>query len=352
MAPAECPTMPPAPLGLVHREGRVRLAILERPRREAPDVVLAVRLVGVCSSDLKEIRGEREGRRDFGHELVGVVRHSAIPVIPTDERVVLDPHVGVSRTGGFADAVHLYGDEPSLRAALRPVPTALDDEAAIFVEPLACVTHALARLRRPCPPNGRVAVVGAGTAGVLFAARLHQAGCRVSLLNAGSGRLRHLTLHARLPPSIELRSLTQPANERHDAVVVATTTITAETLEWAAQNVAHRGTVLLYGGTSREILRLGDSIDLDDVRRSEGEVYHRYAAKTIRLLGSHGADTDDFHTAAQALAGSELLRAVCRSLIDRRLPLVKAAGPLTEMAWQGRRFGKTVVLPSWRGVAS
>ncbi|MBK5222656.1 MAG: zinc-binding dehydrogenase, partial [Acidimicrobiia bacterium] len=58
------------------------------------------------------------------------------------------------------------------RSQLHSVPDDMDDEAAVMVEPTACAVHAALRAR--VPDGGTVAVLGAGTLGLLTIAALRR----------------------------------------------------------------------------------------------------------------------------------------------------------------------------------
>ena len=161
------------------------------------------RLSGICGSDLATL----SGRSSFyfsplvslpfvpGHEVVGELVDS-VDDLAAGTRVVLSPVLGCRARGlepcsacsagftGRCDRVTLGHVSPGLqtgyckdtgggwgrifaahRSQLHPVPDALDDQAAVLIEPLACAVHTA--LRASVAPDAEVLVVGAGTIGVL-----------------------------------------------------------------------------------------------------------------------------------------------------------------------------------------
>ncbi len=178
--------------------GPLRLADLDPPAPPGPDWVRVLpRLSGICGSDLATIDGRSaryfEPLVSFpfvpGHEVVGDREDGT--------RVVLEPVLGcVSRNlaptcrscadGRLGNCEHTtFGDlEPGIQTGschdtgggwatafsahssqLHPVDDALDDEAAVMVEPTACAVHAA--LLADIPDDAVVTVLGSGTLGLL-----------------------------------------------------------------------------------------------------------------------------------------------------------------------------------------
>lgn len=77
--------------------GKIVLCEEEKPEiQAATDVLVEVKAVGICGTDLHVFRGERkdvEFPRVMGHELSGIVREtgSGVSRVKAGDRVVLDP---------------------------------------------------------------------------------------------------------------------------------------------------------------------------------------------------------------------------------------------------------------------
>ena len=172
--------------------GEGKLIYEERPvpRPVAPDdVLVAVCACGICGTDLNILATPPAHKARtgivLGHEAVGTVTQAgpaARGLLPGD-RVVIAPRltcgkcrycrrglnnqcedyqtIGTSLEGAFAPYVRA-----SERALYKIGPTVADDDA-VFFEPLSCVVGAMARL--PIQPGDRVAILGAGPMGALFA---------------------------------------------------------------------------------------------------------------------------------------------------------------------------------------
>ncbi|GIH16169.1 alcohol dehydrogenase catalytic domain-containing protein [Rugosimonospora africana] len=169
--------------------GEVELQDVDRPRPDAGDVLLDVRAAGICGSELHGFRqpGFRKPPLVMGHEFAGTT--------PEGRRVVVNPLVscgqcdlcrsgrpqlcrnrellGVHRPGGFAESVVVPA------TSLHELPPEMSWQTAAMVEPLANAVHAWHQLDPRggvhATAPGRVAIVGAGTIGLvcLLVARRH-----------------------------------------------------------------------------------------------------------------------------------------------------------------------------------
>jgi threonine dehydrogenase-like Zn-dependent dehydrogenase len=184
--------------------GPLKLTDVDEPDLPGDDWVrFTPRLSGICGSDLATIDGHASRYFDPivsfpftpGHEVVGTVddgsRAVLIPVLSCVTRGI-DPMCRACAAGrtnhcGRIAFGHL---EPGLQSGfcestgggwstsmvahtsqLLPVPDAMSDEAAVLVEPTACAVHAARRVAAQGSLD-RVALIGAGTLGLLTIAAL------------------------------------------------------------------------------------------------------------------------------------------------------------------------------------
>lgn len=162
----------------------------------APDEVLVqVRVVGLCQSDIKKIRYPLyEPPRIFGHETAGVIAAVGNEVTSWEvgQRVVVMHHIpcmrcnyclndnfsmcdvykNISTTagfnpsgGGFAEYVKVPGHIVR-NGGLIPIPDAVSFEQASFVEPTNCCLKAVKKAQ--IAPGDSVLVTGAGPIGLMF----------------------------------------------------------------------------------------------------------------------------------------------------------------------------------------
>ncbi len=173
------------------------------PELPAPDWVrLAPRLAGICGSDLATVDGRSSRWFEPIVSFPFIPGHEVVADTSDGRRVVVEPVLGcvargfsplcvacaagdLGRCGNLAHG-HL---EPGLQSGyccdagggwasemvahpsqLHDVPDELDDRAAVLIEPTACAVHAA--LAAQVGPNETVAVIGAGTLGLLTIAAL------------------------------------------------------------------------------------------------------------------------------------------------------------------------------------
>jgi len=183
--------------------GPLSLRDVDPPELPGPGWVrVRPRLAGICGSDLATIDGTSsrwfEPIVSFpftpGHEVVGELddgrRVVVVPVLSCLPRG-LEPVCGACADGriNHCERIGFGRLEPGLQCGfcestgggwstlmvahesqLVPVPDDLSDEAAVLVEPLACAVHAASLVTA-----GQVAVIGAGTLGLLTIAALRAA---------------------------------------------------------------------------------------------------------------------------------------------------------------------------------
>jgi L-iditol 2-dehydrogenase len=179
--------------------GGLRAAALRRPRPAAGELLLRLRCAGVCGTDLWKLRhGTAPAGAVLGHEVVGTIvavgaagpagdggdggaggaggngsdrrgeetaeRRGGGPRLAPGDRVVAVHHLACGHCrccragsetmcaafrqnrlapGGFSELLVVRG--PAAGAAVYQLPPHLADEAAVFLEPVACVLRGLRR---------------------------------------------------------------------------------------------------------------------------------------------------------------------------------------------------------------
>ena len=181
-----------------------------RARLEPGEARLALRLGGVCATDLELVKGYMGFEGVLGHEFVADVLDAPDPAL-VGRRVVGEINAACGacatcRSGrpthcpsrtvlGIAGRDGAFADEFSLPVGnLHPVPDGVVDEAAVFVEPLAAACRILDQVH--IRPSHRVVVLGLGRLGQLCARVLALTGAAVA------GVSRSAAKRALLPPGI------------------------------------------------------------------------------------------------------------------------------------------------------
>ena len=174
------------------------------PRRESGEVLIQVRLAGICGTDLKI----REGYMGFegipGHEFVGVIIEDGGEGL-VGERVVSEINcacgsceycrnamrehcpkrtvIGIAgRAGAFADLIAV----PAVN--VHPLPDGFSDLVGVMIEPFAAALKAVQD--GEIDPDQDVAVLGDGCLGLMVALASKLTGCRAILIGKHPGKMR------------------------------------------------------------------------------------------------------------------------------------------------------------------
>ncbi|MGB8699602.1 MAG: zinc-dependent dehydrogenase [Thermosynechococcaceae cyanobacterium] len=175
------------------------------PQVEPDEVLVQVKVVGLCQSDIKKIRYPLyEPPRIFGHETAGVVAAVGSHVMgwAIGQRVIVLHHIPcmhcddclnenysmceiyktITTTagftpsgGGFAEYVKIPGHIVR-NGGLMEIPDAITFEQASFVEPTNCCMKAVKKAQ--IQPGQTVLVTGAGPIGLMFVMLANYLGAR------------------------------------------------------------------------------------------------------------------------------------------------------------------------------
>lgn len=178
-------------------DGQLRLARnYPQPHLAPGEALIRPTLLGICNTDLEITRGYMNFRGVLGHEFVGTVIacedttwvgrrvvgeinaacRNCVTCLRGDESHCPNrTTLGIDRRDGAMAEVFALPV-----ACLHPVPDTLEDEVAVFVEPLAAALEILQQAH--IHPTDRVAVVGDGKLGALIAQVLRLPGCDVTLV--------------------------------------------------------------------------------------------------------------------------------------------------------------------------
>jgi threonine dehydrogenase-like Zn-dependent dehydrogenase len=282
------------------------------PRRAHPapadgDTLIKVRQAGICATDLEITKGYMNFRGVLGHEFVGDVVESPDKNL-VGQRVCGEINIVCGRCdlclsglsnhcrnrtvlgilnhdGAFAEFARLPGIN------LHVVPKHVDDDQAVFIEPLAAACQVLKQIN--LDQRKWVTVLGDGRLGLLVAQVLRNAGCPVRVIGKHPEKLEICQKW-----QIRSRALSD-ITPRHDQDVVIDCTGSAGGFELAMQLVRPRGTIVL-----KSTVAAGKAMNLAPLVIDE-----------IQVIGSR---CGPFREAIRALAEKQIDVA---SLIHRRMKL-------------------------------
>ncbi|MNH99412.1 Sorbitol dehydrogenase [compost metagenome] len=182
---------------------RNRLELCDRLEPECiheDDVKVRIELSGICGTDLAVITGKEPGISGIirGHEAVGTVTEigSRVTRLEVGDRVVIDPNqscgkcrfcqqgklnlcIGVDGRGMSIAGLNTQGMFApyvvSQEQFVHKLPDSISWEAAVLVEPLACVLHNFNEAE--VAAKDRVLILGSGPMGLLCQIVSKQLGC-------------------------------------------------------------------------------------------------------------------------------------------------------------------------------
>lgn len=309
-----------------------RVEAVKRAEPEAASgmAIVRVTLAGICNTDLEIVSGYMGFRGVLGHELVGVVVDG--PAEWKGSRVVaeinfacglcdacragLSRHCPTRSVMGILDADGAFAEYVAVPVAnLHRVPDAVDDQSAVFCEPLAAAYEIVEQLAlTPTQWNEqRALVLGDGKLGLLVAQVLQAAGARVCAVGRHDEKLRLLA--ARGIETREANGWTPPApgsaSFQFDLAVDATGSAAGFAIATAATRP--RGTVVMKS-------TVAGAHEID------------FAPIVIHELTVLGSRCGPFAPAIAALANGTIDVAPLES---ERFPLARGAEALREASQPG-----------------
>jgi threonine dehydrogenase-like Zn-dependent dehydrogenase len=227
-------------------------------KREHPEptgssqiALVKVHLAGICSTDLQIFKGYMSFTGVPGHEFVGTVVDG--PAEFSSKRVVgeinfgcgdcescargLRRHCHKRAVMGILNADGAFAEYVAVPVAnLHVVPDNIDDQEAVFVEPLAAAFEILEQI--PVSHGDDILVLGDGKLGSLCAQVMRLASAHVTVLGRHDDKLKLLR-----QMGIRTMRSDAPRAEKFDIVIEATGS--AVGLQAALEYVRPRGTLVL-----------------------------------------------------------------------------------------------------------
>ncbi|MFC2018235.1 zinc-binding dehydrogenase [Chloroflexota bacterium] len=216
----------------VHGPGDVRLDSESVPEVGSKDVLIGVRVCGICGSDLNYIRLgllnlAYGGPKALGHEAAGVVIEAGSEVqgIEPGMQVIINPATSYGIIGNGADegafTDRLLVRDARLNEQLFLMPEGMDFEVAALAEPLAVSLHGVNRGQ--VKPGDRAVVFGVGPIGLGIVLWLKRRGLTdiVSIARTASRLERAREMGATTTISAEQEDVRQRLVELHGHVRTA-----------------------------------------------------------------------------------------------------------------------------------
>lgn len=225
-----------------------------QPAPQRNEALVRVLMAGICNTDIEIIKGYMGFSGILGHEFVGRVDevNGSAPDL-MGKRVVAEINCGcgdcdfcrqdLSRHCQARSVVGIQGRDGCFTEYvtvplqnLHGVPEGVEDESAVFCEPLAAALEIQEQIS--IRPEDRILVLGDGKLGLLIALSLRHISPYLTLAGRFRSKLNIAAekgIHTRLHPDL--------GSGLYDIVVEATGTFTG--FETAMQKVRPRGTIVL-----------------------------------------------------------------------------------------------------------
>jgi len=206
---------------LVFDGKKLQLTDVPRPTPKPNEALIRILLAGICNTDVEIVKGYMKFRGILGHEFVGVVEQAADSNW-IGKRVVGEINVGCGkceycREGmsrhcsqrmvlGILEKDGVFAEYATLPLEnLYDVPNNLDDDEAVFTEPLAAALEILEQVQ--VQPDSRVAIVGDGKLGQLVAQVVRLVGCELVVIGKHPSKLellKRFSIHTCLVDSVDV----------------------------------------------------------------------------------------------------------------------------------------------------
>ncbi|TKJ43573.1 alcohol dehydrogenase [Candidatus Aerophobetes bacterium Ae_b3b] len=310
----------------------IRIHEINIPKIKEDEILIRVRVCGICGSDVRSYYKGVEGRYKIplilGHEVSGQVfkiggkidnfaignRVAVAPIygcgkcdfcLSGQENLCKDVMVfGCNLDGAFAEYMKIPA-QAIQRGALVKIPDELSDEEAALIEPFSCCLHGV--LRANIRPGDTVLVIGAGPIGLAHTKLLRLLGTSYiiasdvvdSRLEVAKKFGADMTINPQREDSLtKIKELTE--NKGVDAVIVAVGN--PEAITQGLKMVRRGGTVVLFGGCpSNTVVQ----VDPNLIHYSD-----------IAVVGSIDATIDEFRRTVSLVSIAEV-----KPFITHRFPL-------------------------------
>lgn len=330
---------------VIHEPGEAVIENLLRPEQQPGQILLQVRMIGLCGSDLNSYRGKNplvSYPRVPGHEIAATIleSHPARPDLKPGTNVTLSPYTNCGKCSSclrgrpnacqFNETLGVQRDGALLEQIWMPAeklyPANLSIKELCLVEPLTVGFHAVARGR--VRPSDIVAIFGCGGVGLGAVAASHFAGALTIAVDLDDHKLEIAksagAAHAINTCRESLHDRLQKLTENRGPDVVIEAIGLPDTFRAAVEEVAFTGRVV-YIGYAKEPVAYETRL---------------FVQKELDILGSRNALPEDFARVIQML---ETHSFPVEQAVGTIVPLEQAPLILKQWSEAPQRFTKIMV---------
>jgi threonine dehydrogenase-like Zn-dependent dehydrogenase len=330
---------------VMDKPGDVSVKTIDKPVAQGSEVLLRVRRVGFCGSDLNSFRGKNPMvayPRVLGHEVAATVVSDAIgrDDLKAGTDVTLSPYTSCGKCAScrrgrpnacqFNQTLGVQRDGALTEYIVQPAdklyPARLGLKELCLVEPLTVGFHAVARGR--VTASDTVAIIGCGGVGLGSVAASGFLGARTIAIDVDDAKL-EVARKAGATDLIQTRrenlhELLQSMTDGHGPDVIIEAIGLPDTFRAAVEEVAFTGRVV-YIGYAKEPVAYETRL---------------FVQKELDILGSRNALPEDFHAVIKML---EQGRFPVEDAVSIVVPLDQAAESLAAWSADPAKYSKIMV---------
>jgi len=317
-------------VAMYYRNDDVRSEEMPVPEISDRELLVKVKLCGICGSDVMEWYRVKKAPLVLGHEMTGdiVKLGKEVKGFEVGDRIFVSHHVPCNtchyclsdhhsvcdtlRTtnfvpGGFAE--YLKVPEINIDRGVFKLPDGMSYEEGVFIEPLACVYRGLrmASFR----PGQSVLIIGCGVTGLLFVKLLKALGAgqviTTDINDYKLGKSWEFGADALVNAQEDVEEMVQEVCDGRLADLVVCATGATPAVETALRTVARGGTILFFAPSDP-----GADINFP---------LERFWKDEITVTTSYAASPLDIETAIELIRSGRL---EVEDMITHRLPLREA----------------------------
>jgi len=329
---------------------KVEVKEIERPEIKADEVLIKVKAVGVCGSDLHLFHGSHPFRKPpaiLGHEIAGEIVEigSEVTKFKVGDRVTVEPQVGcgecelckagwinlckqkkVPGTPAWIGTFSEYFNAPE--CTVYKMNDDISYEVASLAEPFAVAVHAINRFSAKEEEKGTLVILGCGTIGLMLVVAAREAGWKNIICTDTVEYNRNMAIHfgakAVFNPLEEdcIQKIRAMTNDRGaDAVLIAAGA--PNIVDQACSVVRKRGEVGFVAMITQNI-----------------PVY-TYATvfNELTIVGSMTYQTEDFKQAVDMINGGLAME----DFITQKIPLEESQKALDVLSEKKENVIKVIV---------
>ena len=326
---------------MLKQPGEAVLTSIAEPLPAKDQLLLKVRMIGFCGSDLNSFRGKNPMvtfPRIPGHEVAATVVEGN-QTVATGTNVTMSPYTSCGKCASclrgrpnacqFNETLGVQRDgaltEYIVMPAAKLYPANLTIQELCLVEPLTVGFHAASRGR--VAPDDTVAVFGCGGVGLGAIAGSHFRGARTIALDVDESKL-SIARKAGAAHTIDTRTesvhqrFAELTNGRGPDVVIEAIGL-PQTFRAAVEEVAFTGRVV-YIGYAKEPVAYETRL---------------FVQKELDIMGSRNATSEDFHEVIRMLEGH---RFPVQEAVSTTVPMQEA--PEALRAWSDSPASYTKIM--------